>query len=88
MRACDRGVIIAMQQTEAFAGTIIQVIVLIGAVALLVGFYFLLKALPKMARNQAKARQTTLECQCGYDLRGSIKAKQDNCPECGRPIVE
>ncbi len=42
----------------------------------------------RQLKTAPAASGTILRCHCGYDLRGSIKAKKDNCPECGRAIVE
>lgn len=53
------------------------------------GLVALVLFLIQLARKPSPGQgPTVLRCQCGYDLRGTIKAKKDNCPECGSAIVE
>ena len=33
-----------------------------------------------------KSHRGMLICSCGYDLRGTIRAGRQQCPECGKPI--
>ncbi len=54
----------------------------LAVVLLFVGMFFVFRL------ATCDKRKTVLRCQCGYDLKGSIKAGQTLCPECGRNIVE
>ena len=41
--------------------------------------------LPPLLR---RSKSPKLQCGCGYDLRGTIRAGKTECPECGRRFLD
>ncbi len=65
----------------------------LGSILILFGLFCMVLALGAIARTEKHKRflvlSGTIPCtKCNYDLRGTIAANIDRCPECGEPVPE
>ena len=61
----------------------VSLLVAIGLVAMNVAMLWKATARYRAGRRTVRRRRLGLCEQCGYDLRGTIAADRDTCPECG-----
>ena len=63
----------------------VSLLVALGLVAGNVAILWKATARYRAGRRAARRRRFSQCEQCGYDLRGTIAADRDSCPECGAP---